>query len=419
MDEELTCTNIDEQSSFFVRQPIFTRNKTVWGYELVTESAPVMSDGGLAVCLTDLVEAFKAILFESFGELAQGHKILLNVEYENFCDKPAASGWENCVFSLSSMATKSLECVTVSKNVHGQGGLIALEGNASLDDCGGLLEKSDYVHVSLDNMSPPEIVAFRKKFKAYKGKLLVKNVKTWQDFEGTRALGFDLFQGPFFALPEVKQDKALSVGTVAKMQLLKELGNPDCQVDELANIIASDVSLSYRILKYINSATFGLRNKISSIQQAVSLLGLKEVRHWAMVVAMTGLDSSEKGEELGMMALQRARFLHQLAELTEKITIDPSSMFMLGLFSKLDAMLSHTMDEALDGMPLDKDISGALCGILNDYRDWLLLLDAIGVGNWKVANSIMGKYGVDGCMAATQYMKASTWAAELMPEIKK
>lgn len=418
MEDALTCSNLDEQSSFLVRQPIFNRDKSVWGYELVTESAPTLADGGLAICLTDMVEAFKEILAVSYGELAHGQKIILNVEYENFCDRPAVSTWENCVFSLSSKATKSLECSLAADNIHGQGGLISLEGNASLADCGGLLEKSEFVHVSLANMTPPQIVQFRRKFKDYKGKLIVKDVKTWQDFEGTRALGFDYFQGPFFSLPEIKEDKELSVGTVAKMQLLKELGNPECQVDELANIIASDVSLSYRILKYINSATFGLRNKISSIQQAVSLLGLKEVRHWAMVVAMTGMDTSDKGGELGMMALQRGRFLHQIAETTKGFPHPPSSMFLLGLFSKLDAMLSHSMERALDGMPLDADIHDALCGVLNDYRDWLMLLDAIEIGNWDIARSIMAKYGVNVCDSATLYMKASSWAAELMPEMR-
>lgn len=419
MEESLNCACVDEQSAFMVRQPIFTRDKTVWGYELLTETAPVMADGDLAVCLSDLVEAFKAILELTFGALSLGQKIVLNVEYENFCDKPAVSVWDDCVFSLSSDATRSLECMGITKGIRDQGGLIALEGHASLKDCGGLLEQSDLIHVSLADLSPHEIVSFRRKFKDYKGKLLVKGVNTWQDFEGTRALGFDYFQGPFFAVPEVSKDRELSVGTVAKMQLLKELGNPDCQVDELANIISSDVSLSYRILKYINSATFGLRNKINSIKQAVSLLGLKEVRHWAMVVAMTGLDSSEKGEELGMMALQRGRFLHQLAECSEKISHHSSSMFILGLFSKLDAMLSLSMEKALDGIPLDNDISDALCGTLNEFRDWLLLLDAIEIGNWKIGNTILSKYDISNCLAATQYMKAMTWAAELMPEMKK
>ncbi len=165
MDEALTCTEIDEQSSFLVRQPIFTRDKTVWGYELITEAPVVMEGGGLAICMADMVEAFKDILSATFGELAEGQKIVLNINYDNFCDKPAVSAWENCVFSLSFKATKSLECVNVSKSIHDQGGTLALEGHASLDDCGGLLDKSDYIHVSLAELTPPEIVAFRKKFK--------------------------------------------------------------------------------------------------------------------------------------------------------------------------------------------------------------------------------------------------------------
>jgi len=279
-----------------------------------------------------------------------------------------------------------------------------------------LLANSDFIRVSMAGKAPQEIVGLRRAFKNYPGKFLIQDVGSWQAYEGTRALGFNFFQGSFFTLPEIQKDKEISSGSLAKMQLMKELGNPDCQMDELARIISSDVSLSYRILKYSNSASFGFKTVISSIQQAVTLMGLREVRHWAMVVIMTQLDSSPKGEELSYIVLQRARFLSQLAEETEGFPISPSSMFMLGLFSKLDALLSATMEQALEDVPLEDDMRNGLCGEKNIYGDWLQLLTFIEAADWGNAKELLSANDVSHYLAATEYMKASSWAAALKPD---
>lgn len=405
---------------FMVRQPIFSRDKSVWGYELATSSVPVMADSAQATCFADFVVKFQEALSFLVGGLAENQKILVNVDQNNLCfDQKALAEWGSCIFNLSPGAVLSPACSAFIEFVHEKGGAVALDGDTQLQADTELLDKSDYICVSMSGKTPKEIVAMRKAFKGYDGQFLVQGVASWQDYEGTRALGFNYFQGSFFMLPEIVENRELSPGSVSKMQLMKELGNPGCEMDELARIIGSDISLSYRILKYINSASFGIKNEITSIQQAVSLLGLREVRHWAMMVITTGLDSSNKGEELSYIALQRARFLSELAKVTKGFPLSQGSMFMVGLFSKLDALLSFPMDEVLEGVPLDEEISHALCGGVNEYHDWLMLLDNVETGDWDAARAILGNHGIDFSQAATQYMKASSWAAMLMPEVKK
>lgn len=417
MNEIVTCSEEPVQPSFMVRQPIFGRDKSVWGYELVTSSMPVMADGSQASCLADFVATFRDSLAFMIGGLTLGQKIVVNISSDNLCwDQIGTADWKNCIFNLLPDAVCQPECADFIEYIQAVGGSISLDGDSRQEAFNSIVDRSDFVRLSLVGKTPPEIVAIRKKLKTYPGQFLVNGVSSWQDYEGTRALGFNFFQGSFFSIPETRKDHELSVGAVAKMQLIKELGNPDCQMNELAAIIGSDVSLSYRILKYINSAFFGLRNEISSIQQAVSLLGLKEVRHWAMVVVMSGLDTSPKGEELGFMALQRARFLSQVAEVTENFPHPSATMFMLGLFSKLDALLSYPMEKALEDVPLESRMRDGLCGVDNEFHDWLILLNAIEAGNWGVANEMLAKHKVSFCNAATQYMKASSWAAMLMPD---
>lgn len=408
------------ESTFMVRQPIFTRDKSVWGYELVTSSVPVMAEGAQASCFADFVAKFQESLSFLVGGLAESQKLLVNLDQDNLCfDEVASTDLSNCIFNLSPEAITTPQCSDFIEFIHGKGGTVALDGDAQLQTCVEVLDKSDFICVSMSGKTPKEIVAMRKMFKNYGGQFLVQGVTSWQDYEGTRALGFNLFQGAFFSLPEIVENRELSTGSVSKMQLMKELSTPDCEMEELARIIESDVALSYRILQYINSASFGIRSEITSIIQAVSLLGLKEVRHWAMMVIMTGLDSSDKGEELSYIALQRARFLSELAKATAGFPLSPSSMFIVGLFSKLDALLSFPMAEVLEGVPLEKGIRDALCGVVNEYRDWLLLLEAVENSDWDAARTMLGSHDVDFSQAATQYLKASSWAAMLMPEVKK
>jgi len=417
--------DIDEEAeeaeeAFVVRQPIFDRDKTVWGYELVTNYEEVPTEKGKGESLSDLVARSQKSMSVLNEELKSDKKLLLNITQERYLNNDDfPKDWDHCVFGVSPKTAISEHCSGFADSMHGGGGAMAIDNDMDLEAHDALVDKCDIVKVSLAGKTPPEIIKIRRQYKDFKGKLLATDVTSWEAYEGTRALGFKYFQGPFFSVPEIHDEAEISASSIAKLQLLRELSNPDSDMEELATIIASDVSLSYRILKYINSASFGLRNKIMSIQQAVSLLGLKELRHWTTVVVMTDLDSSPKGEELAYMALQRGRFLSNLAGTISDFKHSQNTMFMLGLFSKLDALLSYPMDKALEDIPLNKDIKDGLCGTLNEFRDWLRVLEAVEVGNWDIANDILGRYGACFTTAATQYMKAASWAAQQLPDMKK
>jgi len=417
---EAEIINSADEETIVVRQPIFDRDKAIWGYELVASGLPSPEGGDNAGALSQLITSYKGAMSSISEQLSVDKKILLNLDHEAQLDCSCLpEGLDCCAFGVCGAVACSEQSTCFADTMRDNGGTVVVDCDLDSDALEKLMGKCDIVKVSLVGKTPPEIVQIRKEYKDFSGKLLATGIDTWEAFEGTRALGFKYFQGPFFAIPEVSEDVELPPSSVAKLQLLRELNNPGCDMEELSSIIAADVSLSYRILKYINSASFGLKNHIKSIQQAVSLLGLNELKHWATVVVMTDLDSTPKGEELAYMALQRGRFLANLAETIKDFKHSSNTMFMLGLFSKLDALLSYPMDRALDGIPLKQDIKDGLCGVLNEYRDWILVLEAVEVGNWPIANDILGRYGACFTQAATQYMKASSWAAQQLPDMKK
>jgi len=420
MSEDIAELDVETEQALVVRQPIFDRDKNVWGYELLADSTPSLPDGTEAISLSDLISAYQVNMSALRDEFSADKKLLLHMPADiHLSNQELPEGWNSCVFGVCKQVANSPEGPKFADSMRASGGTVSIDDSVDPTGTSEMLDRMDIVQVSLAGKTPPEIIKLRRKYKDFKGKLLATDVSSWEAYEGTRALGFKYFQGPFFAIAQIQDDKELPASSVAKLQLLRELGNPDCEMDELAAIIAADVSLSYRILKYINSASFGMRNDIKSIQQAVSLLGLKEVRHWATVVIMSDLDTTPKGEELSYMALQRGRFLSKLAGTINNFPHSANTMFMLGLFSKLDALLSYPMGKALEGIPMDSEMKEGLCGTMNDFRDWLMLLEAVEVGNWGIANDILGRYGACFTQAATQYMKAATWAANQLPNMKK
>ena len=412
--ESAPCAIADK---VIVRQPIFTRDKDIWGYELLSTPSLATPEEADTATVSDQVYSYRNFV-EQFPPSLGDRRLLVSLPgsvcFENI---QLIAGSKQYAFSIAPDVTDHVDCAHFTNSVRALGGVVVVDERSQKSEF-PMVEPGDIVRVSLTGKTPPEIVNIRKRFKNCDCEFLAADVNSWEAFEGTRALGFSYFQGPFFSIPQIREDKNLPASVVAKLQLLRELGNPECEMEELATIIASDVSLSYRILKYMNSAAMGMRNKIKSIQQAVSLLGLKDVRHWALVVAMTDIDPTPKGEELAYVSLQRGRFLSSLAESMPTIVHSPNTMFMLGLFSKLDAMLSCPMAEAMDDIPLEDAIRDALCGTLNEFRDWLLLLDSVEIGNWSIANDILTRYGACLTNAATQYMKASSWAARLLPEMR-
>jgi len=406
--------DVSSEQTMIVRQPIFTRDKDVWGYELLS-SHPGAIDGESRPTLSGVIRFYRDQVARMPFLLSEKKLLLTLPDAVDFTEECRDEDGTACAFFLDASRTAHPDSEALAESLRQTGSaLVVDERHATSRE---KLGNRCIIRVSLADKTPPEIVNIRKKFKGADSEFLAVDVDSWEAFEGTRALGFSYFQGPFFSLPQIREGVSLPASSVAKLQLLRELGNPDCEMDELASIIATDVSLSYRILRYMNSAALGMRNKVKSISQAVSLLGLNEVRHWALVVAMTDIDSSPRGEELSYLALQRGRFLSQLAESMQSLGHAPETMFLLGLFSKLDALLDCPMERALEDIPLDDGIRDALTGTLNEFRDWLLLLDAVEIGDWKVANDILVRYGACLTSAATHYMRAASWAARQLPEL--
>lgn len=395
----MATEQLNDAKTILNRTPVFDRDKNVWAYELSLHNTAPEADSE---------EETRLILEEFETQLASDKRILLEFD-EHILPENLGQWGIGPRHVLTLPGTVSANPHSLLETAHTVGAKVAASFDALRNTNGGLLEKSDYLRVSIRNKSPREVMSIRKEAEAFNGEILAVDIDSWEAFEGTRALGFHYFQGPFFTKPFFKPGEPVSAAAVAKLQILRELNMPECDMTRLAESIASDVALSYRLLTYINSASFCIAHRIKSIQQAVTLLGLNEIKKWAMVVLMSGMDDTDRGSELAYMALQRARFLESMASL-DSVKYTAGTMFMLGLFSKLDALLAHPMEQVLENLPIDDEVKAALTGGDVPLRSWIRMLEAIERDDWKQANDVLESHGACLPHAAANYLKSCSWA---------
>ena len=398
------------ESVFISRQPIFDRDKAIWGYDIVAccsdltcrvdmeqlrKDAHWLLTDGLALALHELPAGRKALLHVPASLLALGTPLPPN---------------DRCALFIFMDCPPDEAFFSACQGLKNAGYMLFLSTDMITSDLAPILGVAEAMVVDVAGLPPMEIAKLRKSFKKFPWQLLARNISDWQAFEGTRFLGFTYFSGSFFGKPMLAAEKVLAPGALARLQLLRALNVPECDMIELADIVSHDAALSLRLLKYINSPAFGLQQKVQSMRNAITLLGLKQFKQWAMVVLMADMDKSDKGGELSYLALLRARFLEQTSMRAVQAPYPSETMFLLGMFSFLDAMLGQEMSKILSDMPLDEELKAALCGEKNTVRPWIDLVANVEAGNWSVVREIVDSFEIEATAAALDYLKAATWA---------
>jgi len=180
-------------------------------------------------------------------------------------------------------------------------------------------------------------------------------------------MGFDYFQGYFFARPNMVQSERVGENSAMVMQLLARLNDPDVLMNEIVTLVSQDPGLSFKVLRWVNSAAIGLRARVESIQRAVVLMGLARIRAWTTLFAMAGLGS--RPIEILNLGLLRANLCERLCRLCA--TGVPETAYTVGLLSVLDAMMSRPMSALVKELPLTDDVKRALTHREGTYGRYL------------------------------------------------
>jgi len=243
-------------------------------------------------------------------------------------------------------------------------------------------------------------------------RFLAYNVDVIESLNHAFEMGFHYFQGAFYIKPNFRENKDVPFSKMNHLLLLQEINDPDVRFDRLSDIIKRDVSLSYRLLKYINSAYFGFPNKIHSIKYALSLLGLVNIRKWLSQVSLYEL-GKDKPEELVIISIVRARFCELLAE-EVGLHSRASEAFLMGLFSLLDGFLDMRLEEILESLPISEAIKNALLDNEdNVFRKIYELVQAYENGAWRMFAERSAALAIKESKAPVLFFKAIEWAHQI------
>jgi c-di-GMP-related signal transduction protein len=394
---------------YVARQPIFKKNKKLYGYELLFR-------GGMSNVFPDIDgdTATSKLLSNSFfnigiDQLTGGKIAFINFTQDLLIRKiPMMFPIENMMVEILEDVSPNKEVVSACLDIFKAGYAIALDDFVFKEERRPLMKLAQIIKIDFMHSPIEEIRQMVEMLKGSKIKLLAEKIETYDEFEKALSMGFIYFQGYFFSKPEILSGKEITPSKITLLQIIGEANKKECSFDKLEKLINRDVSISYKLLRYINSAFFKRACEISNIKHAIVLLGETEIKRFISLVSTAEL-ASDKPDELVRTSIIRARFC-ELLGMNSRNEIDVSELFLMGLFSLIDAMLDNTMENIMKNLPLSKNIKQALIESTGELVDYLRFVSFYETANWDQCALINSKICVEVDKIPEFYQDAVNWA---------
>ena len=392
---------------FVARQPIFNWKKKLYAYELLFRSG--MSNGFPGLNGDIATSSLLSSSFFTIGidKISGGKKSFINFTEDLLIrGTPTLFPSNKIIVEILETVQPSQEIVDVCKYLKKKGYSLALDDFVYSRKFEPLIELSKIIKIDFRLTPLDEIEEMVKYLSRYPLKLLAEKIETYEEFQKALDMGFMYYQGYFFAKPEVLKNKEIAPSKLAILQLIADVNTATFDVASLEKLLNQDVSISFKLLTYLNSAYFRRLQPISSIRQAIAFLGESGFRLFVTLIATSRL-ADNKPDELIRVSIIRARFLEQVGK---EMNMASSEFFMLGLFSLLDAMLDNSMHSLLSKLPLTDDVNDALIRRNGPLFPFLQLVESYESGNWSDFESARKSCGIPGENIIQYYIDALGWA---------
>ncbi|HEV2269077.1 MAG TPA: HDOD domain-containing protein [Steroidobacteraceae bacterium] len=343
---------------FVARQPIYDASMAVVAYELLYRASPSKRTAQIGDPGGATLEVIAGAALEiGLDRLAGGLPVHINFPGELLAklpDLPLQAG--RVVIEVLEDVRASAQVLESIHTLRSRGHRIALDDYSPQGSDPRLLEVADMVKLEITHPPPDELARLARELRAAGLQLVAENVESREDFERCIALGFIGFQGNFLHRPETFSARRVPVSRLGALRLAASLQNADYSLDEVERLLSQDVSLSYRVLRCINSSYYNLPRKIDSIRQAIIILGVDTLRQLCGLLCLQGLD--DRPPSLIVQAMTRGRMCEQLGKLAG--TRDAGPFFITGLFSLLNALLGLPTRKVVEELPLTPAVAQAL-----------------------------------------------------------
>lgn len=412
-----------DQRFFIGRQPILDRKQEIFGYELLFRAAgdhttaqfdshSQASASVIASALSDF--GFQEVLGDKMGFLNVSHSVLVSEILE--------------LLPIEQSILEILETIELDENVRLRcqelkrlGFRIALDDHIYQPQHSPFYKMIDIVKVDIlatDPLELPDIVAGLRK---YPITLLAERVETFDQFEMCVQYGFELFQGYFFERPVILDRKRIDPSGLAMMKLLQQL-NEDWDINEVEETFRENPSLTFNLLKLVNSVMVGMREKIKNLRHAIMILGINHLRRWVQLALFAGNDNRGLNNPLLEMAAVRGRLMELLTMQRTGLprTSDVvESAFMTGILSMLDALFETPMDHIVETLNLTDDISAALLRREGNLGELLTLAERLEKTDFVAVQNILDRTGITFDQLLSSQLDAFNWRNSIVRDQRR
>jgi len=399
---------------FVARQPIFDRRSEVFGYELLFRSSlqNQFAPG------TDPETASLSVIAHSFFDLGIDTLIGTGRAFINFARSTLLNEYayilprERLVVEVLEDVDPDDDVIAACERLKQSGYLIALDDfNARTSSAGALLDLADIIKIDFATINRYQRAAYARRLIKPGVELLAEKVETRDDFDQAMSFGYSYVQGYFFARPEIRVGKSTPGLKATRMEIMRALSSDDPDLEFIEDQFKRDPSLSYKLLRYVNSAVFALRSPVNTVGRALTYLGQAGVRAFGTVMILADLGTN-RPFELVVTSAVRGRFC-ELIGAEMGFPDRGQDLFLVGLFSLLDALTGQPLAEALAELPLSAMARAALLGEDNAYRRVLMLAEAYERGRWTHAGEIIAQLGLTASAVPSYYLDAVAWGNEI------
>lgn len=357
---------------YIARQPIFNRNMSLFGYELLhrrsNDNRYVGDDhsGATAALVCN------SYLVLDFDKLTNGKRGFINFTQDLLeAEIPRMLPKEKVVVEILESVSATDFVIDVCKKLKSEGYIIALDDlvfNRDGLDYTPLIELADIIKIEFAKTDKQEQHKLLSKYKN-KIKFLAEKVETREQFQEAVAFGYELFQGYFFCKPMMLRSKEIASLNIHLIQILKELQKSEPDFWKIAETFEKDMGITYKLLKKANTIFYGSSNEIGDLHQALIRLGIKEMKRWISILLIRGFEHDEN-RELIQVCLLRGKLLSLMAEELNQMELE-SDFFFMGVFSSIDIIMNQKMETIINDLAISENVKNALQGENGQLKECL------------------------------------------------
>ncbi|MET6760211.1 HDOD domain-containing protein [Pseudoalteromonas sp. NCIMB_1079] len=396
-------------SVFVARQAIFNRSKKVVAYELLFRDSPKNYFPDIAEGQATARLIMENQLNLGTRHITSGKKALINIGPESLkLDLCAFLPCQDVVIELLETIEPTDDNYELCRGLFHSNYKLALDDFVYKPQWDRFLKLVKLIKFDIAITPLSEIQPIVTKLQAHKQiKILAEKIETQEDYELAFDMGFDYFQGYFFAKPTMIKQNDIDYNYGLVVAIYAEIMKQSPDIKTIASLFELDAALAYKLLRLINSGVFPIQSQISSLKQALVYLGHERLKKFVSLI-VTAHTAGKKPAELMQVCVVRARFCELVAKKVNKS--QSGEAFLTGLFSLLDAILDQPMSLLVEKLPFPDEIKTALLGNKNTLYYILNVVKAYESGSWWALEQAVLLLNIDSAILPPLYQQSVDWA---------